>query len=54
MACCACFMFLVLLTLQVQSIGVNGRFLRWDFKKLSINSLIVTLCVVWFAFGLGE
>ncbi len=53
-ACCTCFMFIVLLMLQVQSIRANGRFLRQAFMNLNINFLIVTLCVVWFAFGLGE
>jgi len=37
--------------LEVRSIYVNGRFLRLDFKKLSIEFLIVTICAVWFAFS---
>ncbi len=36
--------------LEVRSINVNGRFLRWDFKKLSNKFLILTICAVWFAF----
>jgi hypothetical protein len=48
--CCMCFMFLELLVLEVRSIIANGRFLRRDFKKLSIELLIVAICAVWFAF----
>ncbi len=56
-ACCACFMFLELLELKAQSINANGRFIRRDFEKPSIEFWLLQCGYVamWFLFlGIRE